>query len=335
MNPNAIFDNRRIYYRLVALWAFCEGFAGGIMHMIKVPFAGMFVSSLAVLCIILIGFFIGAKAILKATVIVAIFKLLLSPHSPPTAYIALFFQGLMGSLLLSNKKYFTAGAIALGFLALVESSIQRILVLIILYGNSFWQALNEYLTKLTGANKKYNYSLILATLYIILHGIIGIVVGKYGSLLAKKTKESKIDSSYIIENNEIIVEDDFKKKKKFKIKIFLLYPAIIILILMVLYSYTNPGKSIINANSIGLIILRFVTIFILWVFIIGPFIMKLLRARLIKEQNKNKEDIKEVMDILPEIKYIFKRSWELSEGAKGFGRLRLFLKVLLLNVLRE
>ncbi|MEO5990886.1 MAG: hypothetical protein ABIP68_04565, partial [Ferruginibacter sp.] len=80
MYPNAKLENRKIYYRLIALWAFCEGFAGGIMHITKIPFAGMFVSSLAVLCIILIGFFVNARAILKATVIVAIFKLMLSPH---------------------------------------------------------------------------------------------------------------------------------------------------------------------------------------------------------------------------------------------------------------
>lgn len=328
-------ENRNIYYRLIGLWAICEGFAGGIMHITKMPFAGMFVSSLAVLCIILIGFFINAKAILKATIIVAIFKLMLSPHSPPTAYIAVFFQGLIGTILLSNKKYFTAGAIALGFLALVESSIQRILVLIILYGNNFWQALNAYLTKLTGSNNQFNYSLMLAVAYISLHGIMGILIGIYGSNLAKKTMLWKMEPSLLIVNSKEPVIENIKKKKKFKIKSFLLYPLIAVLILMVLDSYINTDSAIISSNSLLLIVLRFVTIFLIWIFIARPIIMKLMRKRLIKEQLKNKEDINRVMEILPEIKFIFSKGWEMSSGQKGFGRIRLFLKILLLNVLKD
>ena len=335
MYPNAKFENRKIYYRLIALWAFCEGFAGGIMHITKIPFAGMFVSSLAVLCIILIGFFVNARAILKATVIVAIFKLMLSPHSPPTAYIAVFFQGLIGSVLLSNKKYFTAGAIALGFFALVESSIQRILVLIILYGNDFWQALNEYLTKLTGANNKYNYSLLLASFYILIHGIIGLLIGNYGSRLAKKTLVWKMEPSFLITPNYIDEAEVIKKKKRFKIKAFLLYPIIAALIFMVLDSYFNPGTSIISTNKLFLIVLRFVTIFLFWLFIVRPLIMRLIKARLVKEQQKNKEDISAVMEIMPEIKTIFSKGWELSSSQKGFGRIKLFLKILLLNVLKN
>src|SRR5688500_13846567 len=121
-------DNKKLYYRLIALWAVCEAFAGGIMHAAKIPFTGMIVSSLAVTCIILIAYFVPVRgSIIKATIIVAIFKLLLSPHSPPTAYLAVFFQGYIAELLFFNRKFFRASAIALGIIALVESSIQRML----------------------------------------------------------------------------------------------------------------------------------------------------------------------------------------------------------------
>src|SRR5688572_9488138 len=93
-------SNSALYYRLVAFWVVCEAFAGGIMHAAKIPFTGMVVSSLAVTSIALIAYFIPTKsAILKATIIVAFFKLALSPHSPPTAYIAVFFQGYLGYIL--------------------------------------------------------------------------------------------------------------------------------------------------------------------------------------------------------------------------------------------
>ncbi len=49
---------------------------------------------------ILIAYYVPLKgAILKATIIVAIFKMMLSPHTPPSAYIAVFFQGLLGQVL--------------------------------------------------------------------------------------------------------------------------------------------------------------------------------------------------------------------------------------------
>src|SRR5687767_5786888 len=101
------FYNATLYYRLVALWVVCEAFAGGLMHAAKIPFTGMVVSSLAVACIMLIAYHVPSRsAILKATVTVAFFKLLLSPHSPPTAYIAVFFQGYLGYLLFNHRKHF-------------------------------------------------------------------------------------------------------------------------------------------------------------------------------------------------------------------------------------
>src|SRR5687768_5451737 len=125
-------DNN-LYHRLFALWVVCEAFAGGIMHAARIPFTGMIVSSLGVTCIILIAYYIPSRTrIIEATIIVASFKLLLSPHSPPTAYIAVFFQGYMGQLLFMSNRHFKVKAIVLAVLSLVEASIQRILVLLIL-----------------------------------------------------------------------------------------------------------------------------------------------------------------------------------------------------------
>ena len=132
-----------IYHRLIALWSICEAFGGGLLHAFKIPFTGLFVNSLAVICITLIGYhYRKPGAIIKATMIVCIFKLMLSPHSPPTAYIAVLFQGFLGQLLFTRTTNFTAKAIILASLSLVESSIQRLLVLVIIYGTSFWQAIS-------------------------------------------------------------------------------------------------------------------------------------------------------------------------------------------------
>src|SRR4028118_434579 len=127
----AIPFDKQIYYRLVALWVLCEGVLGGLTHAIKIPFTGIVVSSGAVICICLIAYYVPVKgAIIKATIIVAVFKMMLSPHSPPTAYIAVFFQGLLGQILFFNLNFYRVSCVILGVFAMVESAVQRILVLV-------------------------------------------------------------------------------------------------------------------------------------------------------------------------------------------------------------
>ena len=137
MKTGATAFDKQIYYRLIALWVLCEAVLGGMMHAVKIPFTGIVVSSAAVICISLIAYYVPVKgAILKATIIVAIFKLMLSPHTPPTAYVAVFFQGLMGQILFFNLRFFRLSCILLAVLALVESPIQRIIVVTVLYGDN-------------------------------------------------------------------------------------------------------------------------------------------------------------------------------------------------------
>ena len=120
-----------IYYRLIALWVLCEAMLGGIIHGLKIPVSGLIIGSCAVLCISLIAWYVPNKgAIIKATLVVAIFKMMLSPQAPPPAYIAVFFQGTLGELLFfRNRKFYSLSCIILALLALLESGLQRILVL--------------------------------------------------------------------------------------------------------------------------------------------------------------------------------------------------------------
>ena len=42
---------------LILLWAFAESGIGGILHGLKLPFTGIFVGGIAVICIALLGFY--------------------------------------------------------------------------------------------------------------------------------------------------------------------------------------------------------------------------------------------------------------------------------------
>jgi hypothetical protein len=83
-----------IYYRLIALWVLCEALLGSIIFTFRIPVSGLVIGSCAVSCISSIAWYHPVKgAILKATIIVAIFKMMLTPQALPTAYFAVFFKG--------------------------------------------------------------------------------------------------------------------------------------------------------------------------------------------------------------------------------------------------
>ena len=327
---------KQIYYRLIALWVVCEAFAGGIMHGIKIPFSGLIISSLAMLCIMLIAYNISYKtAIIKATLIVAIFKFMLSPHSPGTAYIAVFFQGCMGQLLFANKKYFSIAAIILGILGAVESGIQRLLVLVIVYGNEFWKGVNQFIQKITGEKSVTNYSLVLAIGYIIIHAFVGLLIGIYGAKIAKNAVQWKSKYPNLILNNKDDYKDgpnDIKQKKRKNWRIvFLICWAILII------SYFNPGtfsfNKIMLKNDIVRILVRSVFIIITWLYVISPLVTKWLKKSLAHKRIKHQEVIATVTELLPDVKAVFKGSWKTAAEKNGIKRWKLFIKTLVVNTI--
>ena len=212
--------NKSIYYRLIALWVLCEAMLGGIIHGFKIPVSGLVVGSCAIVCICLIAWYVPVKgAIIKATIIVAIFKMMLSPQAPPPAYIAVFFQGLLGELLFWNKRYFRLSCILLAVLGLLESGLQRILMLTIVYGNDLWKVVNNFFNGLTKQKTTTNYSLLIGGGYVLLHLITGIIVGWWTSMLPKRIEKWRKEEKYrIIPESAatITLPGITKKKKRFK-----------------------------------------------------------------------------------------------------------------------
>ena len=323
--------NQLVYNRLVAFWVICEAFAGGIMHGIKLPFTGMIVSSMAVISIILIAWYVPRRSvILKATVIVAICKLMLSPHSPPTAYIAVFFQGVLGEILFSRRRAFMISAILLAVLSLVESAIQRILVLVILYGNDFWYAVNIFIKRLLGHDQISNYSLLLAILYVSIHAVTGCLVGYFGALLAKRSGDWQMSPGLIIEKRGETIKTRARKRKKIKTVFLILWIALVGLFLQSLF---QPDKSILPPSVAAGVLFRAFLVVLSWYLVVSPLVMLIIKKVLKKQQEKNKVFFNEIMELLPETKYIFTKSWQMSKTERGIRRLKFFMKIVLLNIL--
>ena len=336
MKTDSVSFDMQIYYRLIALWILCEGVLGGMMHAVKIPFTGIVVSSGAVICISLIAYYVPIKgAILRATIIVAVFKMLISPHTPPTAYIAVFFQGMMGQFLFFNLRFFRLSCILLAVFALVESAIQRIIVLSVLYGNNFWKATNEFVRSLTGETSATNYSMAVAMGYIMMHVFIGLIVGVFaGSIVWQSKSWSILHEEYLIPvagENTALITSAGKKKRKIK---FLFVFIWILLAALFIQSVFHIGRSLLPANTILQIILRSLLVVLTWYFLINPLLSALIKKWLARQQIRSSNDINQVALLLPSTKYIFLKSWELSAAAKGLKRLSVFCKIVLVNTLR-
>lgn len=343
-----------LYYRLVSLWVISEGLAGGIIHSLHIPLSGMFLSGFAVLCICLIGYYTGfinsapsqqrlssqitRGAIIKAAVIVCVFKMMLSPNTPPTAYFAVLFQGFVGQILFINLKHFKTSCILLGLLALVESALQRILVLTLLYGVDFWHALNEFITKLTNQKSVTNYALLLAIAYILIHAVVGVLIGVWASRIITKSQSWQVNHKDLLiaplndEEAQPIPSAAPKKRKLLKgIFIFIW----IFLLLMFLQSFLKLGSPILPSDKILKIMLRSLFIFLTWYLLISPLLSKWIKKKLKLQQQKSSTDISRILLLIPSIEHIFRKSWQLSSPISRLPRLKLFCKIVLINILRD
>lgn len=324
-----VMTSSRIYYRLIALWVVCEAVLGGIIHGLKLPVSGLIVGSSAVICISLIAYFFPKKgAILKATLIVAIFKMMLSPHSPLPAYFAVFFQGLMGELLFFNKQYYRVSAIIFAIVSLLESALQRILVMTLIYGSEIWKAVDSFINGFTKGSTNYSFWLIGS--YLFFHLLIGVLVGWFISTLPQKLKTWSVTAEQFRLKEEELISSNINRKKKGQRVLLIVW---IILVLLFIQSSLHIGKPLLPQHTSLQILIRSLIIVFTWYFIAGPLLTRFLRSWLMRKQQDSKLAIEEISALLPSTKYIVRKSWDLSSSQKGWRRFPQFCKLVLVNTL--
>ena len=139
-------NDRLAIERLTALWALNECGLGGFMHAFSSPFTGIIVGGISILLISLIALHTKnvGPTIFKALSIVLLVKLSVSPHSPITAYVAVSFQAFFGVFLYGLFSVNHITIVLLGAITFLESALQKLLTLTLIYGQSLWDAINIY-----------------------------------------------------------------------------------------------------------------------------------------------------------------------------------------------
>jgi hypothetical protein len=174
---------------LVAFWAFVESFLGGILHALQVPLRGIVLAGAATACLTTIAAVTRgypdkkpvrtfSADLLQATLAVMAVKLILSPQSPLTAYVAMLFQGVVAYLLFGWLSSFRLAAILFSVLALVETALQKVLVLYLFFGADFWATVAAWVNEL---HAQFGFLSIglrgIVMAYLLLYFMVGVAIG--------------------------------------------------------------------------------------------------------------------------------------------------------------
>lgn len=318
-------NNKSIIDKLTALWALNESGLGGFLHVFNTPFTGLIVGGIAILLISLIAYYAENiwQAILKALVIVLIIKMAVSPYSPFGAYVAVSFQALFGAMLFTKFSWKGITLMVLGMVTFLESALQKLLILTIVYGTELWEAIDIY-----GAwvQRKMNFvsetstTSLLVMIYLLTYGICGLLAGLFIKSIINIIANKKQDDFYLKPDN--LVLDKATSKGSIKAKVIWLW---LLTVAIIVLAFTFFGGDVSGWKKGVYIMLRSFLILMIWYLVIGPLLLKAVRKYLHKKESQYQEDITNAMDLFPYFRQIISYTWKETSEFKGYTRFKYFL----------
>jgi hypothetical protein len=322
-----ITSRKSVIDKLTALWALNESGLGGFLHVFNTPFTGLIVGGISILMISLIAFYAEDKwqAIIKALVVVLIIKMAVSPYSPVGAYVAVGFQGITGAVLFSLFSWRGSTLIVLGVLTFLESAIQKLIILTVLYGTAFWEAIDiygEWVQSKLQLITESSTSSILITIYLSVYGMAGILAGVFIKSIVNILSQKKHEDFYL--KSLDTGKDTLRLKTKSRSKRKLIWIWLTTVAVLVI-AFGLLSDALFGWQKAVYILLRSVLILMLWYLVIGPFILKLVQSYLSKKKSEYQEDIANAMDLLPYLTPIIRYSWRETTHLKGYTRFKFFV----------
>ncbi len=287
-------------FRITALWAFSECALGGLMHAFKLPFTGLFVGGFAVLCVGLLAYVErpAASTIMRATVLVMLVKAAVSPHSPPQAYVAVGFQGVLGALLLGYLRPSLLMSILYGFVAIAESALQKLLMLYLFFGKSLFEAADLFVAdvlKKFGLPSHGAWAWSIAWTYVGLYALWGAVLGYWiprlpGLLLQR--------SQQYLSAEEAALEVEMKgKKPSFPKKIAFLVGVLLFIVATFLLTGVEGGGGMQKAIYA---VVRTLAVLGAWLFVVRPLIQGLIQRWAQRKAKEESNILQQLLATIPD-----------------------------------
>lgn len=282
-------NNKTKYQGIITLWAVAECGLGGIMHALKIPFTGIVVGSISVICLYFIAKYSEhkTKSIIEATATVLMIKLLASPHSPWQAYVAVSFQALMAIVLLTWKNIHNVNIFLFTIITQLESAVQRILIMVLVFGNDFISALDKAIVQIIKwMGISYEGSLVWPVFlgYVALHLLTGIILGFWIPGM-----EADVDN---MRKKDIVLPQHINAQNiKANNRIWVILGLGLLLPLATAW--------ILNDKSLVYVFLRVLVITMTFIFILTPVIKYFIKR--FTSSNANQHQVDHIITQLPEL----------------------------------
>jgi hypothetical protein len=324
-------NNQKTFIALTALWAFVEAGLGGFLHALHLPFTGIVLGGFAVLIISLLAMCYDKPfaKIVQATLIVLAIKAAVNPATSPFAYLAVGFQGLLGAALYSIKKNNFIIHFLFATIAMLESAAQKLLVMTLFLGKSFWQGvdgLGKSVAETFHYTSTTSYSFWLIFLYLGIFFVWGIILAMWMQVLPTQIANRNLNYQHLQAITFAEISTEKKQKSKWRIASYILIAAGII-------SFFLPMQKGISTAFIYL--LRTISILAIW----QIFILPIWQQQIVKWSSKyssNNSMYASVNALLPSIAIMVRPLYaEVASQYKGFKKWKEFLlglMVITLNI---
>src|SRR4029077_16070858 len=116
----------------------------------------------------------------------------------------------------------------------------------------FWNAVDDFIHKITGDSVLNNYSVMVAVGYIIIHAIAGLLVGSFAASIVWQSQSWSIfHEEYLIPEEDIKEKEIRQQRKHRRTKVKTLFLVIwLLLIVLFAQSYFKIGNPLMPPETI-------------------------------------------------------------------------------------
>lgn len=313
--------------RLTALWAFAESGLGGVLHALQVPFTGLIVGGMAVILLICIAQLAANNLgqLFKSLIVVLIVKAMVSPLTPFPAYVAVTFQAVVAWCLFRSVGIHLISMIVLGVLAMLESAVQKIIILTLFFGRSLWKAVDEWMQTISSqlhlpfqASGQW-----LVGTYLFIYVMAGLIVGIIAYRIIK-TDEADQDVLVMWPDRIATAVPATRRRSRYRPLVFL---TILLLMALTLYWIAPDAKQ--GWSAVLRTIIWTSCMIGCWYLIIGPVMTRLIMQVLHKQEHRYSDEVAATLSFMPVLRQLSGWAWQQSKMKKGPGRYPLFLSLLI------
>ncbi|MCC7377761.1 MAG: hypothetical protein IT255_00205, partial [Chitinophagaceae bacterium] len=216
----------------------------------------------------------------------------------------------------------------LSIIAMLESALQKILILTLFFGQSIWKATDSMVTLLV---KQIGFTAQHGSYWIVVVYLCIYILG--GFLIAwityKSIKDFYTDKKTNVTVGNIKLFSPNQKQPIIKNKYKKLWVFIFLMLSLsaILFLFATDKKQ--GWLEVIKTISWTISAIIIWYLLIGPLFTKVIKSYLKKKQNRYSTEVLQILSFIPALRQLTTYAWQFSKASKGFARWGTFVSTLI------